>query len=68
MTQYGLRYKKYWFESDKDKENARPMLTSKCAVCGNETSRFIKEQEAKGLLSSLALKTPFNKNPLLGDI
>ena len=44
------------------------MLTSKCAVCGNEISRFKKEQEAKGLLSSLALKTPFNKNPLLGDI
>ena len=30
-------------------------------------SRFIIEQEAKGLLRSLALKTPLNKIPLLGD-
>ena len=28
----------------------------------------MKEQEAKGLLSSLGLKTPLNKIPLLGDI
>ena len=31
-------------------------------------SRFMKEQEAKGLLSSLSLKAPFNKIPLIGDI
>ena len=30
-------------------------------------SRFITEQEAKGLLRSLALKTPLNKIPLIGD-
>ena len=28
----------------------------------------MKEQEAKWLLSSLGLKTPLNKIPLLGDI
>ena len=28
----------------------------------------MKEQEAKGLLSSLGIKTPLNKIPLLGDI
>ena len=28
----------------------------------------IKEQEANGLLSSLGLKTPLSKIPLLGDI
>ena len=39
-----------------------------CAVCGNEKSRFMKKQEPKGLLSSLGLKTPLNKIPLLGDI
>ena len=48
--------------------NDRPMLLSKCAVCGNKKSRFIKEQEAKGLLSSLGLKTPLSKIPLFGDI
>ena len=31
-------------------------------------SRFIKEQEAKGLLSKLGLKKPLNKIPLRGDI
>ena len=28
----------------------------------------MKEQEAKGLLSSLGLKTPLRRIPLLGDI
>ena len=44
------------------------MLSSKCAVCDNKKSRFIKEQEAKRLLSSLGLTTPLSKIPLLGDI
>ena len=46
----------------------RPTLSSKCAVYGNKKLRFIKEQEAKGLLSSLGLKAPLSKIPLLGDI
>ena len=29
--------------------------------------RFIKDQDAGGLLSSLGLKTPFSKTPLLSD-
>ena len=44
------------------------MLSSKCAVCGNKKSRFIKEQEAKGLLSSLGLKTLLSYIALLGNI
>ena len=44
------------------------MLLSKCAVCGSKKSRFMKEQETKRLLSSLGLKTPLSKVPLLGDI
>ena len=43
-------------------------MQSKCAVCGIKKSRFVKEQEAEGLLSTLATKTPLNKIPLLGDI
>ena len=34
-------------------------------VCGIKKSRFMKEQEAKRLLSSLGIKTPLNKIPLL---
>ena len=44
------------------------MILSKCAICGSKKLKFIKNQEAKGLLSSLGLKTPLNKIPLLGDV
>ena len=48
--------------------NGRTMLLSKCAICGGKKSRFIKNQEAKGLLSNLGIKTPLSKVPILGDI
>ena len=44
------------------------MILSKCAVCSSKKSRFIKNQEAKGLLSKLGIKTPLRKVPILGDI
>ena len=40
------------------KKNNRLVMQSKCSVCGIKKSRFVKEQEAKGLLSSLGIKTP----------
>ena len=43
-------------------------MLSKCAECGIKISRFVKEQEAKGLLSNLEIKTPLNKIQLFGDI
>ena len=49
-------------------KNCRPMLSSKCAICGSKKSRFMKEQEAKGLLSSLGMKTLLSNIPLLGSI
>ena len=48
--------------------NDRTMILSKCAICRSKKSKFIKNQEAKGLLSSLGLKTPLSKIPLLGDV
>ena len=48
--------------------NNRTMILSKCAKCGSKKSRFIKNQEAKGLLSNLGIKTPLSKLPILGDI
>ena len=48
--------------------NGKTMLLSKCAICCSEKSRFVKNQEAKGLLSNLGLRTPLSKVPLLGDI
>ena len=48
--------------------NGRAMVLSKCAICGSKKSGFIKNQEAKGLLSNLGIKTPLSKVPILGDI
>ena len=48
--------------------NGEAMILSTCAICGSKKSKFIKEQEGKGLLSNLGLKTPLNKIPVLGDI
>ena len=46
----------------------RAMILSKCAICDSKKSRFIKNQEVKGLLSKLGIKTPLSKIPILGDI
>ena len=48
--------------------NGKTITLSKCAICGSKKSKFIKEQQAKGLLSNLGIRTPINKFPLLGDI
>ena len=44
------------------------MILSTRAICGSKKSKYIKEQEAKGLLTNLGLRTPFNKIPVFGDI
>ena len=48
--------------------NGKTMLLSKCTICDSKKSRFIKNQEAKGLLSNLGIRTPLSKLPILGDI
>ena len=45
-------------------ENNRLIMESKCPVCGIKKSRFVKEQEAKGSLSNLGIRTPLSKVPL----
>ena len=47
--------------------NGKAMI-SKCAICVSKKSRFIKNQEAKGLLSNLGIKTLLSKVPVLGDV
>ena len=49
-------------------KNGRKMLLLKCVVCDSKKSKFIKEQEASGLLSSLGKNTPINDIPLLGPL
>ena len=46
-------------------KNNRSMIQSNFAICGSKKSRFIKEQQAKGLLSNLGIKTPLSKIPFL---
>ena len=46
-------------------KNNRLIMQSNCPVCGIKKSRFVREQEAKDLLSNLRIKTPLSKIPLL---
>ena len=46
-------------------KNGRLLMQSKCPVCRTKKSEFVKEQEAKGILSNLGIKTPSSKIPLL---
>ena len=48
--------------------NGRKMVLSKCAIYGSKNSWFIKNQEAKGLLSNLGVGTPLSKESIMGDI
>ena len=48
--------------------NGKTVILSKCALSGAKKSKFIKAQEAEGLLSALGIKTPLSKIRLLGDI
>ena len=67
--------KTYCVKCRKDTENIGPKMVrtknnrltmqSKCSVCKIKKSRFVKEQEAKDLLSNLGIKTPLTKIPLL---
>ena len=67
--------KTYWVKCRKDAKNIdqkmirtknnRLIMQSKFPVCGIKKSTFVKEQETKGLLSNLGIKTPLSKIPLL---
>ena len=46
-------------------KNNRLVMQSKCSVCEIRKSRFLKEQEGKGLLINLGINTPLSKIPLL---
>ena len=46
-------------------KNNRLIMEAKCPVCGIKKSRFVKGQEAKGLLSNLGIKAPLSKILLL---
>ena len=71
MESYCLKCKKYTKNINpqvSSTSNGKLMILSKCAICGSKKSKFIKKQEASGLLSKLGIKTPISKIPLLGDV
>ena len=71
MESYCLKCKKNTENIDpkiSSTSNDKAMILSNCAICGSKKFRFIKNQEAKGLLSKLGIKTPLSKVPILGDI
>ena len=49
-------------------KHVRIMLLSKCAVFDSKKVKFIKQQEASGLLSNLGIKTPLSKIALVGPL
>ena len=68
MKCYCLKCRKYTEKINpkvSSTSNDKIMILSKCAICGSKKSRFIKNQESKGLLSNLGLTTPLSKVPIL---
>ena len=64
MLSYCLKCKKNTEKIDPKvsaTSNGRTMILSKCAICGSKKSKFIKTQQAKGLLDNLGLHTPLNR-------
>ena len=68
MLSYCLKCRRNTESINPKVSNGKAMILSTCAICGSKKSKFIKEQQAKGLLSNLGLRTPLKKIPVLGDI
>ena len=71
MESYCLKCKKYTKNINSQvssTSNAKLMILSKYARCGSKKSKFIRKQEASGLLIKLGIKTPLRKIPILGDV
>ena len=71
MESYCLKCKEYTKNISpqvSSTSNGKLMILSKCAICRSKKSKFIKKQDANGLLSKLGIKTPLSKIHLLGDV
>ena len=49
-------------------KNGGLILSSECTICGHKKSRFVKEQEASGILNSVGIRTHLRKIPVLRGI
>ena len=71
MESYCLKCRKYAKNINPQlasTSNGKKMILSKCSICGTKKSKLIKQQEAKGLLTKLGIKTQLSKIPILGNI
>ena len=48
--------------------NGRLQVKSHCTVCGHKKSRFVSKNEGSGILSSLGIKTPLSRIPILNTL
>ena len=71
MNSYCVKYRKDTENIDPKMlraKNNRLIIQSKCLVCEIKKSIFIKNQQGKGLLSSLGIKTASCKVPFLNTL
>ena len=71
MLSYCLKCKKHTQSNDPiiaKTSYGKIMMLSRSDIFGSKKSKSIKKQEASGILSSLGLKTPLSKIPILGDV
>ena len=71
LSYYYLKCRKNTESKNPTVARAKPrtiMLLLNCVVCHSKNSKFIEQQEASGLLSSLGIKTPLCQIPLVGPL
>ena len=60
METYCLKCRKYTKNIVSSTSNGKIMILSRCEICNSKKSKFINQQEGKGLLSELGIKTPLS--------
>ena len=71
LSYYCLKYRKNTQRKNPkvaSTKNGKIMLLLNCVVCDAKKSKFIKEQNTNGFLSSFGTRTPLCKIPLVGPL
>ena len=71
LSHYCLKCKKDTVNKNPKVEktkNCRKMFLSNFVVCNSKKKKLLKQQEPSGLVSSLGIKAPLTKIPLVGPI
>ena len=65
---YSISHGKYVSVNNARKDIQNVQRSSKCSVFNSKNSKFLKEKEARGLLSVLEIRIPLSQIPLLGPV